>query len=331
MATQIFTNAGLINISALINDIRQGRLILQPEFQRNLVWNDKHKESFIDTILKGFPFPEIYIAQSGVDFESLQTQQVVVDGQQRLSTIIKYVEGKLVCKTISTFNNLSIQEKTDFLGYGVSVKSLGSASSETIKEVFRRINQTQYSLNPIEIQNAYYDGEFISTAKEILDGFNIEVLPVFSETDTARMVDLNFILLLMATHEEGGYFSGDKKTEDYIICFNDNYANKDVVKQKFNKILHTIVEMQLSNDSMWFRKSNFFTLFSEIAKLEDIPIYLKERLATFETFVINAKNNPETEFGKYYSAMYTGTNSRTSRLVRGNLFKKYVIDCIELD
>ena len=331
MATQIFTNAGLINISTLINDIRQGRLILQPEFQRNLVWNDKHKESFIDTILKGFPFPEIYIAQSGVDFESLQTQQVVVDGQQRLSTIIKYVEGELVCKTISTFNNLSVQEKTDFLGYGVSVKSLGSASSETIKEVFRRINQTQYSLNPIEIQNAYYDGEFISTAKEILDCFNVEVLPVFSETDTARMVDLNFILLLMATYEEGGYFSGDKKTEDYIISFNDNYTNKDVVKQKFNKILQTIVEMQLPNDSMWFRKSNFFTLFSEIAKLEAIPIYLKERLLAFEMFVIAAKNNPETEFGKYYSAMYTGTNSRTARLVRGNLFKNYVIDCIEFD
>ena len=329
MATQIFTNAGLINISTLINDIRQGRLILQPEFQRNLVWNDKHKESFIDTILKGFPFPEIYIAQSGVDFESLQTQQVVVDGQQRLSTIIKYVEGELVCKTISTFNNLSIQEKTDFLGYGVSVKSLGSASSETIKEVFRRINQTQYSLNPIEIHNAYYDGEFISTAKEILDNFNIEDLPVFSETDTARMVDLNFILLLMATHEEGGYFSGDKKTEDYIITFNNEYNNKEFIKSRFSMILQNIVNMHLPNDSMWFRKSNFFTLFCEVNKMEIIPIDLKERLNNFEELVMSNKQDKDTEYGKYYSAMYTGTNSRTARLERGELFKKHVIDSVE--
>lgn len=35
------------------------------------------------------PFPEIYIAQSGVDIEKLETQEVVVDGQQRLSTIIQ--------------------------------------------------------------------------------------------------------------------------------------------------------------------------------------------------------------------------------------------------
>ena len=146
MATQIFTSTGSVSISSLINDIRQGRLILQPEFQRNLVWNEKHKESFIDTILKGYPFPEIYIAQSGVDLETLQTQQVVVDGQQRLSTIMKYVSEELTYKTIPRFKDLSEQDKIDFLGYGVSVINLGNASSETIKEIFRRINQTKYSL-----------------------------------------------------------------------------------------------------------------------------------------------------------------------------------------
>ena len=150
MARQIFTSSGMTSISSLINDIRQERLILQPEFQRKLVWNDNHKESFIDTILKGYPFPEIYIAQSGVDFDTLQTQQVVVDGQQRLSTIMKYISGDLTYKTIPKFQDLQEQDKIDFLGYGVSVINLGNATSETIKEVFRRINQTQYSLNPIE-------------------------------------------------------------------------------------------------------------------------------------------------------------------------------------
>lgn len=326
MATQIFTNIGLINISSLISDIRQDRLILQPEFQRKLVWNDKHKELFIETILKGYPFPEIYIAQSGVDFETLQTQQVVVDGQQRLSTIIKYVSNELPCKTIPRFNDLSPQEKCDFLNYGVSVKDLGSASSETIKEVFYRINQTQYSLNPIEIQHAFYDGEFISIAKEILDTFNISVLPVFSNTEIERMIDLNYILLLMATYEEGGYFSNNIKTEDYIINYNDEYPNKNMVKSKFCNLLQFIVELQLPYDSMWFRKSNFFTLFCEIAKLEIIPNGLKEKLCLFEEKVMENKTNTESEYAKYYSAMYTGTNSRTARIDRGVLFRRGVIE-----
>lgn len=326
MAKQIFTSSGSVSISSLINDIRQERLILQPEFQRNLVWNDKHKESFIDTILKGYPFPEIYIAQSGVDFETLQTQQVVVDGQQRLSTIIKYVSNELTYKTIPRFQDLSEQDKIDFLGYGVSVINLGNATSETIKEVFRRINQTKYSLNPIEIQNAFYDGESITTAKEILDNFDVDALPVFSETDITRMVDLNYILLLMATYEEGGYFGGNKQTEDYIIKYNDNYPNKDSIKQKFCQTLQLIVDLQLPSDSMWFRKSNFFTLFCEIVKQEAVPDNFRERLINFDDCVMQNKGHEESEYGQYYSAMYTGTNNRGPRIVRGQLFRKGIIE-----
>ena len=331
MATQIFTSTGSVSISSLINDIRQERLILQPEFQRNLVWNDKHKESFIDTILKGYPFPEIYIAQSGVNLETLTTQQVVVDGQQRLSTIMKYVSDELICKSIPKFQDLQEQDKIDFLGYGVSVIKLGNASSETIKEVFRRINQTKYSLNPIEIQNAFYDGEFITTAKEILDHFDVNALPVFSETDITRMVDLNFILLLMATYEEGGYFGGNNQTENYIINYNDEYDNKDAIKEKFCRVLQSIVDLNLPDDSMWFRKSNFFTLFNEIVRLDTIPDNLRDRLITFENNVMQNKRNEDSNYGKYYSVMYTGTNSRTARIERGQLFRRGVINGEDLD
>ncbi len=331
MATQIFTSTGSVSISSLINDIRQERLILQPEFQRNLVWNDKHKESFIDTILKGYPFPEIYIAQSGVNLETLTTQQVVVDGQQRLSTIMKYVSDELICKSIPKFQDLQEQDKIDFLGYGVSVINLGNASSETIKEVFRRINQTKYSLNPIEIQNAFYDGEFITTAKEILDHFDVNALPVFSETDITRMVDLNFILLLMTTYEEGGYFGGNNQTENYIINYNDEYDNKDAIKEKFCRVLQSIVDLNLPDDSMWFRKSNFFTLFNEIVRLDTIPENLRDRLITFENNVMQNKRNEDSNYGKYYSVMYTGTNSRTARIERGQLFRRGVINGEDLD
>lgn len=328
MAKQIFTSSGFVQISALINDIRQERLILQPEFQRNLVWNDRHKESFIDTILKGYPFPEIYIAQSGVDFETLTTQQVVVDGQQRLSTILKYVSNELQCRDIPKFDDLNDQDKIDFLGYGVSVISLGNASSEIIKEVFRRINQTKYSLNSIEIQNALYDGEFISTGKEILNEYDSNALPVFSETDVTRMVDLNFILLLMATFEEGGYFSGNSQTEHYIIIYNDEYPNRRCIKEKFIKLLGYIVNLDLPNDTMWFRKSNFFTLFSELVKhdIDNLPADLKARLTNFEDLVMQNKRQDDSEYGRYYSFMYTGTNSRAARITRGNLFQRGVIN-----
>lgn len=64
------------------------------------------------------PFPEIYIAQSGIDIQKIETQEVVVDGQQRLSTIIQYIDeaddSKIFGKTISKFKDLDAQDKKDF-------------------------------------------------------------------------------------------------------------------------------------------------------------------------------------------------------------------------
>lgn len=314
-------------ISELIGLMEREELVLQPIFQRKLVWNAKHKEAFIDTILHGYPFPEIYIAQSKVDLETLMTQQIVVDGQQRLSTIKDYIDNykPSFCQSIPRYADLKDDEKRNFLNYDVVVRDLKDASMDVIREIFRRINQTKYNLTQIEIQNAIYDGEFISTAKEILDSFDNEKIPLFSETEISRMGDLGFIVLLMSTFENGGYFSGNSITEKLIIDNNDFYPNKIHIKCIFNEINNKITNLNLSGDSIWFRKSNFFTMFFELATAKNLPNDLGVRLSNFEKNIINSKENKQSDFGEYYSNMYTGTNSRSARLKRGELFKKYVL------
>lgn len=322
---QIPSSPSTKKISDLIGMINRRDLILQPDFQRKLVWSIKHKESFIDTILKGFPFPEIYIAQSGIDLETFQSQQVVVDGQQRLSTIISYVNDELPCKNIRRYSALDNQQKAAFLNYDVVVRDLKDASSDTIKEVFRRINLTQYRLNDIEINNAIYEGEFISTAKDILNHLDNESFPIFSDNELNRMGDLNYILMIMATLEEGGYFAGNKMTENYIINYDEVYENSEIMKEKILSLFHIIASYSLDPDSMWYRKSNFFTMFVELSKVDQIPSDIVSKMHSFETKVLNNKGNEENDFGKYYSAMYTGTNSRGSRIKRADLFCKYCL------
>ncbi len=326
MAQQLPSTPSVRTISDLYGAIKREDLILQPEFQRKLVWNDKHKEAFIDTILNGFPFPEIYIAQSGVDLELLQTQQVVVDGQQRLSTIIDYIETSSFCKKVCKYADLTAEEKKQFLNYNVVIRDLADANEATIKEIFRRINKTKYSLTAVEIHNAIYDGEFISTAKELLCAFEKMGLQVFSETEMSRMGDLHFMLLLMATFEEGGYYAGDKYTEDYIEKYNNEYPNSEAIKERFLYIIDVISRLELSNESIWYRKSNFFTLFIELTKATEIPDMLKEKLQNLEHNIVANKDNRESDYGAYYAAMYTGTNQRTARVTRGSIFKKYILE-----
>ncbi len=324
---QIPSSPSMKKISDLLGMVRRQELILQPEFQRKLVWNAKHKEAFIDTILRGYPFPEVYIAQSGVDLDALSTQQVVVDGQQRISTIISYIEGKLDLEIIPAYASLPDEDKKIFLQYDVVVRDLRDMDSETIKEVFKRINQTKYNLNSIEIHNALYDGEFITTGKDILSTFDgDDTLPVFNETDVNRMVDLYFILSIMATYEEGGYFSANGMTDEYIKRYDDKYENKEKIIEQLKRVINAIKDFHLEPFSMWFRKSNFFTLVVELLKLETIPDGIKDKLNDFENNVLASKDKLDTDYGKYYAAMYTGTNSRAHRVERGDIFKKYVLE-----
>ncbi len=77
-------SSGTRRVHQIVRAVRDGLLIPQPPFQRRFVWSNKDQASFLDTVLKGFPFPEIYIAAGEVDMESAQSTEHLVDGQQRV-------------------------------------------------------------------------------------------------------------------------------------------------------------------------------------------------------------------------------------------------------
>lgn len=153
-----------IKIIELYNKIEANLLDTSPNFQRKLVWKKQHKYAFINTVLLNFPFPEIYIASSEIDVNNLQAKEIVVDGQQRLNTIVDYIKGINDFSNqnkLKSFSELTVLEKKEFLNYPVSMKDLKDLPEDTVKEIFRRINSTEYSLNANEILNAQFgDGEF---------------------------------------------------------------------------------------------------------------------------------------------------------------------------
>jgi hypothetical protein len=104
------------------------------------------------------------------------------------------------------FESLDEDEREAFLSYQIVVRDIGKVNDETIREIFRRINLTKFKLEDIEIHNAVYNGQFIQTAKEILNNIDLTEFNVFHESEFTRMADLHFILLIMATLENGGYF-----------------------------------------------------------------------------------------------------------------------------
>jgi hypothetical protein len=308
--------------------IDEGKLILRPDFQRKFVWTNDHQEAFIDTILNGLPFPEIYVCEGEVDVQRLRTTRVVIDGQQRLTTIRNYIEGKQDHPPIKvpTYQALSREQKQDFLSYQIVMRDLGKVDEETTREIFRRINLTKFKLDDVEIHNAVYDGHFIQVAKYVLENVNLEQYGVLRESEFTRMADLHFILLVMSTLENGGYFAQDREVEPKVSSFNDEYPTRDHMIALLIKTFAVIKDLDLPFDSMWFRKSNFFTLVVEIAKsIDALPDTFRDRLLKLEEMVMANRFNTDSEFYRYYSYMYQATHGRAARVVRAEFFQRYCL------
>ncbi|MCC9018087.1 DUF262 domain-containing protein [Flavobacterium lipolyticum] len=279
----------------VFNKITSGALITGPDFQRKLVWKKQHKYAFIKTILLNFPFPEVYIASSEVDVVTLQAKEIVVDGQQRLTTIVDYIKGSgdfANQNQVTPFDELSIDDKKDFLNYSVTVKDLKDIGIDNIKEVFKRINSTDYSLNSNEILNAQFgDGEFSIFCKQIvykdfepseeitdvildsntktkLNSF-FEDKKIFSDNDVRRMFDIQYIMLLTSTILEGKYFGRSTRINHYLEKYNGSFDVHQSILDKVIKSIHLIDSLKLSSSSYWFNKANLFTLIIEFSKVDE--------------------------------------------------------------
>lgn len=328
MSLQIKPSVTNPTIADVYQLITEGRLVLRPVFQRRFVWTSEHQEAFIDTILSGLPFPEIYVCEGEVDVEQLRTTRLVIDGQQRLTTVRNYIDGthEHPPSKVPSYQNLTTEQKQEFLSYQVVMRDLGKVDEDTTREIFRRINLTKFKLDDVEIHNAVYDGQFIQTAKLILENINLEQYGVLRESEFTRMADLHFVLLVMSTLESGGYFAQDREVEPKVASFNEEYPNRAQMTALLINTFAVIRDLDLPIDSMWFRKSNFFTLVVEIAKhIDTLPPTFRERLLALEEQVMANRSDTNSEFSRYYSYMYQATHGRAARVVRGEFVERYCL------
>lgn len=328
MASQIKPSVTTPKIADIYQDIDSGKLVLRPDFQRKFVWTQEHQEEFIETILGGFPFPEIYVCEGSLDTKKLKTTQHVIDGQQRLTTIKNYIENDFdkPLKKIKPFDSLDENKRIEFLGYNVVFRDIGKVEEDVIREIFRRINLTKFKLEDVEIHNAVYDGEFIKTAKEILEGISLKQYGVFHESEFTRMADLHFLLLVMSTMEIGGYFNRDTEIEKTISKFNDEYKNSSHMRSNLLKTFAIIEDLNLPLDSVWFRKSCFFTFVSEVCfNLGSLPDDFRGRLIQFDKDVFENKDKEGSDYSIFYSYIYAGTTGRKARIERSRIFSKHIL------
>lgn len=141
-----------------------GKLTIQPEYQRNYIYADGKKDvAVIESILKGYPLGLIYFNQIGDE------QYEVLDGQQRITSIGRFVKNKFAIK-----DENGMEQYFDSLADNIKQKIsetklliyICQGEEKEIKEWFKTINIAGVSLNEQELLNAVYSGKFVTLAKE---------------------------------------------------------------------------------------------------------------------------------------------------------------------
>lgn len=250
-------------------------LQMKPPFQRNPVWTHPQKSYLIDSILNGFPVPEIYM-QEYVD-EVGKEQHIIIDGQQRIRACLEFVEGKFDIKADESptwggmyFDDLSPDDKKKIFGYKFMVRQLPEMSDEDIRGIFQRLNKNVVALNAQELRQATYWGPFIKAMQDIANYGYWNTTGIFTPLNTRRMMDIEYVSEIAVALLHG--HQNKKETLDrYYLAYEEEFEAREELIAKFQKTIYELEQLLPDiKNTRWRKKSDFYSLFVLFAAKHDL-------------------------------------------------------------
>ena len=293
------------SIAEIAEWFRKRDLVVNSEYQRGGgLWTAPAKSYFIDTILRGFPFPKVYFHEK-VDRALRKPQREIVDGQQRIATIVEFVDKKLRLGASAgeyeglTFDDLSEIQQDTFYAYTVAVDVIRNADRADILQMFRRMNSYTLPLNEPEKRQSSFFGEFKTWINSILDGHGAILVEwsILSSRQIVRMLDTELVADLALALNEGIVSTSPKKLNDLYEKNDREFVSRDSMTQKIGETLAFI------RAEMPFVKGTFLTKTHMFHSLVSALIHNKWGLPNGEVMI------DLTPFGDYWSTRERATEA----------------------
>ncbi len=338
-----FLNMVSLNNIAWFNDMNKlGRLDMTPSYQRNPVWTVKQKSYLIDSVLNGYPIPEIYI-QEDIS-QNGETRYIIVDGQQRMRSILEFLDDQFPLNKEESpefngafFKDLTIEQKKDFFAYNFVVRKLPELPESEIRQIFRRLNRNVVALNKQELRKAVYSGPFIKLMTLLSDDMFWIAMKLFTPNDIKRMRDVEYISELALSVVEGVQNKKDR-LEKYYEETEVYFPDEMKIRVAFAAIMKQLLSIADNlSKTRWKNKTDFYTLFNallpyvEILPLDEIKTdELKILLIRFSDMVTEflSMETDDTdavpEFIKNYAKGIRAATDISARTLRQKALDQYL-------
>jgi uncharacterized protein with ParB-like and HNH nuclease domain len=216
---KLFTHPYDFIIRSLKDQVDDGTLVLADDFQRRRVWDDTKASRLIESLLINVPIPVCYFA------ELEDGSYSVIDGQQRLTAIYRYLNDKFKLRSLrirsdlnkKKFSQLGISDRRSIQSRSIRCILIQKESHPEIRfDVFDRLNSNSVKLNRQELRNSLYKGELNKLIKELSENETFKRLRRSQNVDK-RMNDCEMILRFFSFNFDRVNYQGN------LAKFLDNY------------------------------------------------------------------------------------------------------------
>lgn len=335
-------------ISNIVDQLKYGDIVLDPDFQRNPdLWNAVKQSRLIESLIINIPLPTFY-------FELCEDDRyVVVDGLQRLYAMKQFMaleetnKNRLRLKGLEYLRDFEgclfeelppkIQRRIksqDVMAYIIRPKT---PDNVTIS-IFTRINTGGLMLEPAEIRNSVYRGQAAELLKELAHG-EAFVKATRNKIPSLRMLDREFVNRFLAFYLLGvNQYNGNLEEFMNTVMSILKCAEKDVLDQCRTDFTRSMVcARELFGDYAFRRKRTDGTYAALNRPLfEAVSVNLAKLDGAQCQILKEKKNQLETEYGKllddteFIAAISNGTakvgNVRTRHEMICDMFRRIIKD-----
>lgn len=310
-----------------LRKLEQGRIITQPDFQRNLVWDNEKKSRFIESIILNFPIPPIYLN------ETIEAQFMIIDGLQRTTALQQYYKGEFALtglQALPKYNTRKFKDLPETLQSKFEDKRLTvfvlkpSTPMIVIYDLFNRINTGGTQLNRQEVRNCIFIGKSTRLLKELSEEISFREA-INNGIKATRMKDRETVLRYLTFR----WFDYQKEYSGDMSEFVESAMKKmnkfpdetiETIRQDFIRVMQWSFEI-------WgyanFRIPTEYTRGTiNTAILESVCNYLSHKSDDFLVLnkdTIRSNYNTLIDDGTYYEAVTKSTGNKAKVLDRFRL------------
>lgn len=329
-------------VADLLHWHKEKTLVVNQDFQRRSVWTPSARSYLIDTILRQLPMPMMYM-RTTVDPRTQRAHREIVDGQQRLKTLVDFASNKLRLDKRTaefsglTFEDLDEEHQQSFLAYPVTVIQLINARDADVLEVFGRLNSYNVALNEPEQRHAKHQSEFKWAVRAAAARWSIlwERYRIVTVRQRVRMLDDSLMAEMFGIILQGVTDGGQRRiTQMYERYKREPWNQEQTVKNIDSVLQYTVANLCDALVDNLARPPHFLMLFAATAHaLIGIPPgamggELPERdalaLSDVAMALVNLEklnrviglDDPQSELREFWRASARTTHRIASRRIR---------------